>query len=340
MTKSVPAPAHLSANLSQPAPQSQPIRRTQGWGHALLTLSLRLMLLGLGGSMMAAVGIAAAQIYPAQTQDLPLVEILAQRAKSLLDRGLNRVGISLQPEGQSPSVPPNLPPDLSAVAPLQVSPVAASPGATVLSDAERQNLQAELTQLQAELQALTSQSNQPLAARVQPLQTRIQTIQSRLSAFTVDSPVVAGSTHSLTTPTTNSSTSFTSPTSSMSPAAAPAASQSLLVTFPSDVLFDAGQVTLRSGSDAILSSIVTDLQSFPTASIQVSAYTDGQSSPELARERSLEQAKAVRQYLSQQLGTEVHWVAIGQGQNQPLVPEDSAESRQRNRRIEIAIQPE
>ena len=337
MTKSVPAPTHLSANLSQPAPQSQPIRRTQGWGHALLTLSLRLMLLGLGGSMMAAVGIAAAQIYPAQTQDLPLVEILAQRAKSMLDRGLNRVGISLQPEVQSPSVLPDLPPDLSAVAPLQVSPVAASPGATVLSDAERQNLQAELTQLQAELQALTSQSNQTLAARVQPLQTRIQTIQSRLSAFTMDSPVVAGSTHSLTSPTTNSSTSSTS---SVSPAAAPAASQSLLVTFPSDVLFDAGQVTLRSGSDAILSSIVTDLQSFPTASIQVSAYTDGQSSPELARERSLEQAKAVRQYLSQQLGTEVHWVAIGQGQNQPLLPEDSAESRQRNRRIEIAIQPE
>ena len=337
MTKSVPAPAHLSANLSQPAPQSQPIRRTQGWGHALLTLSLRLMLLGLGGSMMAAVGIAAAQIYPAQTQDLPLVEILAQRAKSMLDRELNRVGISHQPEAQSPSVLPDVPPDLSAGAPLQVSPGAASPGATVLSDAERQNLQAELTQLQAELQALTSQSNQPLAARVQPLQTRIQTIQSRLSAFTMDSPVVAGSTHSLTSPTTNSSTSSTS---SVSPAAAPAASQSLLVTFPSDVLFDDGQVTLRSGSDAILSSIVTDLQSFPTASIQVSAYTDGQSSPELARERSLEQAKAVRQYLSQQLGTEVHWVAIGQGQNQPLVPEDSAESRQRNRRIEIAIQPE
>jgi len=333
MTKSVPAPVHLSATRSQPVPQSLPIRRTQSWGHALLTLSLRLMLLGLGGSLMVAVGIAAAQIYPAQTQDLPLVEILAQRAKSMLDRGLNRAGIRLQPEVLSQ---PELPPDSSIGAP-QVSPVAAPvAGATVLSDAERQNLQAELTQLQAELQALTSQSNQPLAARVQPLQTRIQTIQSRLSAFTVDSPVVAGSTHSLTSPTN----SFTSSTSSTSPTAAPAASKSLLVTLPSDALFDAGQVTLRSGSDAILSSIVSDLQSFPTASIQVSAYTDGQSSPELARERSLEQAKAVRQYLSQQLGTEVHWVAIGQGQNQPLVPEDSAESRQRNRRIEIAIQPE
>jgi len=321
MTKSAPVPLHLSAKLSKAKALPNPAAiQTPGWGHALVTLSLRLMLLGLSGSIMAAVGIAAAQIYPAQTQELPLVELWTQRAKSMLDRGLSRVGISPQAEVKSQSEIQSAVPNLTPVASPEVS---SAPGSTGLPDAERQNLQAEL-------QALTSQSSQPLAARVKPLQTRIQTIQSRLSAFTADSS--SASVHAVTTPIVNPATDSIS--------TLPVASKSLLVTLPSDALFEVGQVTLRPGSEAILRSIVSDLQSFPDASIQISAYTDSQSSPELAREHSLEQAKAVRQYLSQPLGSAVHWVAIGQGQNQPLVPEDSPESRQRNRRIEIAIQPE
>jgi outer membrane protein OmpA-like peptidoglycan-associated protein len=272
------------------------------------------MLLGIGGSIMVAVGIAAAQLYPAQTPGLPLVEQWVQRAKSMLDSGLTQVGIApleSQPEPQASSLPSDAP--LTA-APLTAASLTAastaSPAPAFLPDADRQDLQAELTQLQAELQALTSQSSQPIATRVQPLQTRIQTIQSKLSDFATQSQP------SLAT-----------------------AQKPLLVTLPSDALFATGQVTLRAGSDEILGSILSDLQKFPDTSIQIAAYTDRQGSPELDRDRSLEQAKAVRQYLSQQLGAEIHWVAVGQGQNQPIAPNDSAENRQRNRRIEITIQP-
>ncbi len=293
MTKSAPAPARIA--VSPPAP----VRG--GWGSACLTLSLRLMLLGIGGGAMVIVGMAVAQLYPAQTQEPPLVELWLQRGKSMLNAGLLQAGIKLQPEAAAPV----------AAAPVAAAPPIASSG---LSDAERQQLQAELTQLQAQLQALTHESSQPIATRVQPLQSRIQAIQAQLSD------------------------SFIADSASRS-SAAPVAQDTLLVTLPSDALFDAEQTTLRSGSDAILSSILSDLQKFPNASILVSAYTDSQNAPDLARERTLEQAKAVRQYLAQQLGREIHWVAIGQGQNQPLVPDDSAENRQRNRRIEIAIQP-
>lgn len=267
------------------------------------------MLLGIGGSIMVAVGIAAAQLYPAQTPGLPLVEQWVQRAKSMLDSGLTQVGIApleSQPEPQASSLPSDAP--LTAASLTAAS--TASPAPAFLPDADRQDLQAELTQLQAELQALTSQSSQPIATRVQPLQTRIQTIQSKLSDFATQSQP------SLAT-----------------------AQKPLLVTLPSDALFATGQVTLRAGSDEILGSILSDLQKFPDTSIQIAAYTDRQGSPELDRDRSLEQAKAVRQYLSQQLGAEIHWVAVGQGQNQPIVPNDSVENRQRNRRIEITIQP-
>lgn len=293
MTKSAPAPARIAV--------SPPATVRGGWGSACLTLSLRLMLLGIGGGAMVIVGMAVAQLYPAQTQEPPLVELWLQRGKSMLNAGLLQAGIKLQPEAAAPV----------AAAPVAAAPPIASSG---LSDAERQQLQAELTQLQAQLQALTHESSQPIATRVQPLQSRIQAIQAQLSD------------------------SFIADSASRS-SAAPVAQDTLLVTLPSDALFDAEQTTLRSGSDAILSSILSDLQKFPNASILVSAYTDSQNAPDLARERTLEQAKAVRQYLAQQLGREIHWVAIGQGQNQPLVPDDSAENRQRNRRIEIAIQP-
>ena len=257
---------------------------------------------------MAAVGIAAAQLYPAQSPELPLVEQWVQRAASIVDSGLIRIGIT------QPNFTPSPQPDSQPPAALTVPPEA-SPAPVLFPDAERQNLRAELTQLQAELQALTSQSSQPIATRVQPLQKRIQAIQVSLSDFTA------------TGSQPNSQPSASDP------------KKPLLVTLPSDALFATGGVTLGADSDKILSSILSDLQKFPDASIQISAYTDRQSSPELARDRSLEQAKAVRQYLSQQLGAEIHWVAIGQGQNQPLAPNDSAASRQRNRRIEIVIQP-
>jgi outer membrane protein OmpA-like peptidoglycan-associated protein len=255
---------------------------------------------------MAVVGIAVAQLYPAQSQEPPLVEVWLQRAQLMLDTGLNRIGIMRLSEAQTQAQI-----QAETTAAPNIAPASALPAA------ERQNLQVELTQLQAELQALTSQSSQPLTARVQPLQKRIQTIQSQLSSFTAArDPGLTASTGEVES----------------------APQPELLVTFPSDALFADGAATLRPGSEAILSSIVSDLQQYPAASIQISAYTDRQKSPELDRERSLEQAKAVRHYLSQQLGGDLHWVSIGQGQNQPLAPNDSAENQQRNRRIEIAIQ--
>jgi outer membrane protein OmpA-like peptidoglycan-associated protein len=83
-----------------------------------------------------------------------------------------------------------------------------------------------------------------------------------------------------------------------------------------------------------------DLQRYPGAAIQVSAHTDRQDTDTNAQHRSLEQAKAVQQYLSTQLDSNVHWVTIGYGHSRPLVASDSLENRQRNRRIEILIKPE
>lgn len=306
MTKS---PTTSTSTVSNPL-ASQPV--SFSWGRAFFTLIFRLLLLGVGGSLAAAVGIAIAQLYPNQSQEIPLVAKLIQSSESVVD-GIKQMPQTWNRQPEGPSSPQ-----------VQASPSAPTvpPSATVapISDGERQQLQTELTQLQAELQTLTSQSKEPLADRVQEIQKRIQAIQERLSSFTASA---------------NNPKTFVAPATSST-----VKGERLMVTLPSDALFGVDQTTLQAETEAILNTILTDLQRYPKAAIQVGAHTDNQGSAETDRSRSLEQAKAVQQYLSTQLDKQVHWVTVGYGHDRPLVPEDSPENRQRNRRIEIVIDPE
>ncbi|MCU0525697.1 MAG: OmpA family protein [Elainella sp. Prado103] len=287
-------------------PQTAPTWR---WGAAFWTLIFRLLLLGIGGSLAASVGIAAAHIYPARLQEPPFAEKLIQTTRSLW-RGGGIPGAqppAANPSPLAPASPPPASPDLTSGLPAQ----------------ERQQLQTELTQLQAELQTLTSQSSEPLADRVAELQKRIQSIQAKLGTA---SPGFVDSTE-----TGNSTQTFVAPAQSNG--------DRLLVTLPSDALFDPDQTTLRSGTEAIFASILMDLQRYPDATIRIAGHTDNQNSADRDRQRSLEQAKAVQQYLSGQLGESIHWVTVGYGQHRPLATNDSPENQQRNRRIEIVIEP-
>lgn len=115
--------------------------------------------------------------------------------------------------------------------------------------------------------------------------------------------------------------------------------KALIVTLPSDTLFDATQTNLRPESLPILDSLVSDLQRYPGATVRVSGHIDEQGAIEADRARSFEQAKAVKQYLTSKLGENYQWVAIGYGHSRPLAASSSQGDRQRNRRIEIAIDP-
>jgi peptidoglycan-associated lipoprotein len=301
-------------NLSKPQPQPQivtPVKNS--WGRVMFTLIFRTLLLAAGGSLTAAVGVAVAQLYPSQAQEPPLLETLIQKSESLFNQVQHLPQTWNQPAASSAAPIPVI-----SAASLTNTPLTNAS----LTNTERQQLQAELTQLQAELQTLTSKSPQPLVDRVQQIQKRTQTIQERLNSFT--------SAATNTAQTAQIAEAKDSPANS---------ADHLKVTLPSDALFDEAQTTLKPGTEAILSNISTDLQRYPGATIQVMAHTDSQGSSETDRHRSLEQAKAVRQYLSTKLKDDVHWVAIGYGHNYLLVPDSSSENQQRNRRIEIVIQP-
>lgn len=307
-----------STPSTPPAPQPpQPqrsIRSQPNRLHSFLVVVFRLLLLGVGGGLAALVGIAVAQFWPSRpTQDPPLVEKARQSVQSMVEQVQQlpqRWNSSPSPEAVSPSPSP------TAASP------SASPTPAPVSDTERQQLQTELTQLQAELQTLTQKTAQPLEDRVQALQQRIQAIQERLSSFTATAAAPAGS------PTL------------VAPAATVTSGNQLMVTLPSDALFEADQTTLRAGTEQILNAILTDLQRYPDATIQVAAHTDRQGDAERDRLRSYEQATLVKQYLASKLGDSYHWITVGYGHSRPLADDSSPINRQRNRRVEIVIDPQ
>jgi OmpA-OmpF porin, OOP family len=315
MTKSTTP--QTPAAPKQPAPKA-----ASGRSWAFLVFIFRLLLLGVGGGLAALIGVAIAQFFPAPpTQEPPFAEKVVQGSQSLLTqlKQLPQTWSHPQsPASPSPASSPNTP---AASSPQAASP---APQSSPLSDAERQQLQNELTQLQTQLQTLTENSTEPLKDRVAAIQSRIQAIQQRLSSFTA-APGAA--------------------TQNGAPLVAPAAASllsgdnQLMVTLPSDALFGDDQRTLRPGTEPILDTITADLQRYPGATIQVGAHSDNQGSADSDRTRTFEQAKAIEQYLAGKLGNKYHWITVGYGHSRPVADSSSPINRQRNRRIEIAISP-
>ncbi len=114
--------------------------------------------------------------------------------------------------------------------------------------------------------------------------------------------------------------------------------QSFLVTLPSDFLFEGDRITLNTERSELLNSLVADLRNYPQGVIRIAAYTDNIGDTQENLDLSLQQAQSVRDYLYAGLGDQYHFLLIGYGETRFLVPNDSDLQRQRNRRIEIAIE--
>ena len=315
---------HMTPSLT-PQPSTSPKQkspRSSGWG--FLVFIFRLLLLGVGGSFAALVGVAIAQFYPAaKTQEPPLVEKVVQSSRTLWTE-LQQVPttLGLAPPTVSPSAQPAIPaasPTLNAAPPL--------------AEVDKQRLQAEVTQLQAELAQLRDRpqmAEDERAKQAAALEERIRTLQQQLDpvAFTVPAPN-AGQ--------TSGQTGVPPATSRVS------GGDTLMVTLPTGALFGdtptGEQTVLQPDSKVILDSILTDLQRYPGATIRVAAHSDNRGSEAGDRARTFEQATAVEQYLSSQLGKDYYWTVTGYGHSKPLVDDSTDVGRQRNRRIEVIIEP-
>jgi peptidoglycan-associated lipoprotein len=302
-------------------PSAEPIAPKSRHRWSALVWLFRLLVLGAGGSIAVFAGMAIAHFYPAQVQETPFFERLLHSSDTVM-RQIERLPQIWQGKTRTPNPP--IAPGSSAASP------AADAAALPLTAADRQKLQAELTKLQQELDQINN--------RATAIENRLGTpnrsseITERLRA--IEQQLNPGATSPGTATRSNSAIA-------VPPAASRTVGQDdrLMVTLPSDALFESDQTTLKPGTEAILNSIVSDLKQYPGATIRVTAHLDTQSTEAADRARSFQQAKAIEQYLGGQLKEGYHWLVEGYGHSRPISANDTPINRQRNRRIEIIIEP-
>jgi outer membrane protein OmpA-like peptidoglycan-associated protein len=108
----------------------------------------------------------------------------------------------------------------------------------------------------------------------------------------------------------------------------------------SDVLFDTAKYTLRSGAREKLAKVSGIVLSHPGLKLAVEGHTDSVGGDEYNQTLSEERAASVRDYLVSQGIPATSITARGFGKTMPVVSNDTAEGRQRNRRVELVVSGE
>lgn len=117
----------------------------------------------------------------------------------------------------------------------------------------------------------------------------------------------------------------------------------MLIALPNDILFDSGQTTLKADGKAALARVALVLSTVGDRDFLVAGHTDNlpirtalfPSNWELSTRRAVE---VVHILVAQGMNPKV-LAAAGYGEFDPVAPNDTAEHRAQNRRIEIVLQP-
>jgi outer membrane protein OmpA-like peptidoglycan-associated protein len=110
-----------------------------------------------------------------------------------------------------------------------------------------------------------------------------------------------------------------------------------LIVQMSDVLFDTGSATLKPGAREKLAKISGILLAHPGLTLQIEGHTDSVGSDDFNQQLSERRADSVRDYLAEQGVSASAMTARGFGKTQPVASNDTAEGRQRNRRVELVV---
>src|SRR6267143_966147 len=110
-----------------------------------------------------------------------------------------------------------------------------------------------------------------------------------------------------------------------------------LIVNMSDVLFDTGSYTLKPGAREKLAKISGIVLAHPGLSLQIEGHTDSVGGDDFNQQLSERRADSVRDFLAEQGVAAGSVTAIGFGKMQPVAANDTAEGRQRNRRVELVV---
>jgi outer membrane protein OmpA-like peptidoglycan-associated protein len=113
-----------------------------------------------------------------------------------------------------------------------------------------------------------------------------------------------------------------------------------LIVSMSDVLFDTGKYSLKSGAREKLAKVAGILLAYPGLDIAVGGYTDNVGADAMNQTLSENRAGSVRDYLVQEGVATSSVSATGFGNTLPVASNDNASGRQQNRRVELLVSGE
>ena len=113
--------------------------------------------------------------------------------------------------------------------------------------------------------------------------------------------------------------------------------EGIKITFDSGLLFDFDSFKLRQNTREDLEEMASTLKKYEDTNILIEGHTDAQGSEDYNQELSENRADQVNQYLME-LGVDPGRInTIGYGESQPIASNETADGRQENRRVEVAI---
>lgn len=116
----------------------------------------------------------------------------------------------------------------------------------------------------------------------------------------------------------------------------------ILVSLPSDVLFDFDKSNIRPDAEATLSQLSEVLITMHDSSVEITGHTDSKGSDEYNDRLSIRRANSVKAWLEEN-GVTQKMTTAGKGERSPVVPNQTASGaddptgRQKNRRVEFVI---
>ena len=104
-----------------------------------------------------------------------------------------------------------------------------------------------------------------------------------------------------------------------------------------NIYFETGKAILRPESFDALDQVFRFLENNPTMKLEIAGHTDNTGSLRINQKLSRDRAKAVVDYLLERGISQEMLVSEGYADTQPVAPNDTAEGREQNRRVEFEV---
>lgn len=113
--------------------------------------------------------------------------------------------------------------------------------------------------------------------------------------------------------------------------------EGIKITFDSGILFDTNSSALRPASQADISKLAATLQKYPDTNVLVEGHTDNTGTDAINQPLSERRAQSVANALTSQSVASSRITIKGLGSADPVADNSTAEGKQANRRVEVAI---